>query len=149
MNSVAFNAAGDRIVSGGVDNTVRVWDALSHRVIGNPLVGHRGPVSAVAFNQDGTLGVSESFDGSVREWDVVTGLPAGQGAAIRAVAYSPDGSEMASAGTDGTVKFWDAKTARPIRLLGQPAPGYDSAINSLAFNPKNGTKSSRAQAMAT
>ena len=140
INSVAFNAAGDRIVSGGVDNTVRVWDALSHRAIGNPLVGHRGPVSAVAFNQDGTRVVSGSFDGSVREWDVVAGLPipAGQGAAIRAVAYSPDGNEMASAGTDGTVKFWDAKTARPIRLLGQSAPGYDSAINSLAFNPKNG-----------
>jgi WD40 repeat protein len=139
INSVAFNTAGDRIVSGGVDNTVRVWDAVSHRPIGNPMVGHRGPVSAVAFNQDGTRIVSGSIDGSVREWDVVAGLPipAGQGAAIRAVAFSPNGAQMASAGTDGTVKLWDAKTAAPIGVLGQPSPGYDYAINSLAFNPKN------------
>jgi WD40 repeat protein len=139
INSVAFNPDGDRIVSGGVDNTVRVWDAVSHKPIGVPLVGHHGPVSAVAFNGDGTRIVSGSVDGSVREWDAVAGLPiaAGQGVAIRSVAFSPNGNQMASAGTDGTVKLWDAKTATPIGLLGQPAPGYDSAINSLAFNPKN------------
>ena len=139
INSVAFNPGGDRIVSGGVDNTVRVWDAFSHKSIGTPLVGHHGPVSAVAFNQDGTRIVSGSVDGSVREWDVVAGLPipAGQGAAIRTVAFTPNGNQMASGGTDGTVKLWDAKTATPIGLLGQPSPGYDYAINSLAFNPKN------------
>lgn len=44
---------------------------------------------------------------------------------------------MASAGTDGTVKLWDAKTATPVGRLGQSSPGYDHAINSLAFNPQN------------
>jgi WD40 repeat protein len=99
-------------------------------------------VSAVAFSRGGTRIVSGSWDGSVREWDAVAGLPipAEQGADIRAVAFSPTGDQMASAGADGTVKLWNAKTAALIRRLGQPSSGYDHAINSLAFNPQDGSQ---------
>jgi WD40 repeat protein len=139
VGSAAFSQdpSGSRIVTGGNDNTVRVWDAHSFTQIGDPLVGHHGAVTSVAFNRDGTRIVSGGMDGSVREWDAATALPipAGQGHEIRAVAFSPSGDVMASGGTDGTVKLWDAHTAAPIDQLGNSTPGYQDAVNGLAFSP--------------
>ena len=121
VNSVAFSSDGKRLVSGGTDNTVKVWNIQSRSQIGDALKGHRGQVTSVAFNADGTRIVSGSIDGSVREWNTAEGLPivAGQGEKIRAVAFSPDGSQVASAGNDGTVKLWNA----------EPAHRYASLVN--------------------
>ena len=38
--SVAFSPEGTRIVSGSIDKTVRIWDAMSGTPIGEPLKGH-------------------------------------------------------------------------------------------------------------
>ncbi|KIK11277.1 hypothetical protein PISMIDRAFT_508624, partial [Pisolithus microcarpus 441] len=40
VNSVAFSPNGNRIVTGSLDETVRVWDAKSGDQIGSPLKGH-------------------------------------------------------------------------------------------------------------
>ena len=52
--SVAFSPDGTRIVSGSVDNTLRLWDAKSGEPISAPLKGHEGGVPSVAFSPDGT-----------------------------------------------------------------------------------------------
>ena len=52
--SVAFSPDGQRIVSGGMDNTVLLWDAAIGQPVGRPLTGHRNDVSSVAFSSDGT-----------------------------------------------------------------------------------------------
>jgi len=50
------------LASGSVDNSVRPWDAASHRQVGPPLTGHTDAVNSVAFGPDGqTLG-SGSWD---------------------------------------------------------------------------------------
>ena len=69
-----FSADGTRLVSGGDDGTVRVWDART----GDPLLtleGHRGGVWASGFSADGTRLVSGGDDGTVRVWDARTGDP--------------------------------------------------------------------------
>lgn len=151
VNSVAFSSAGTRIVSGGTDNTVRVWraEATPHTVIepiGGPLIGHHGSVESVAFNEGTTRIVSGSRDGSIRVWDAVTGvpIPTGQGAEVRAVAFNPtsdlvaagDKAQMASGGTDGTVKLWNPLWAAPIGQLGEPiVDDKNHTINRLAYSP--------------
>jgi WD40 repeat protein len=70
--SVAFSPDGQRIVSGSVDKTVRIWDAKTGAPIGKPLTGHENPVTSVAFSPDGQRIVSGSVDKTVRIWNIST-----------------------------------------------------------------------------
>src|SRR6516225_4674701 len=47
--SVAFSPDGTRIVSGGADHTVRLWDAATGRRIGEPQGDHGDVLMHVAF----------------------------------------------------------------------------------------------------
>ena len=40
---------GDKVFSGSYDKTVRVWDVVSGRAVGESLVGHSGRVTSVAM----------------------------------------------------------------------------------------------------
>ena len=68
--SVAFSPDGTRIVSGGWDSTVRLWDATTGQPVGKPLIGHTDWVSSVAFSPDGTRVVSGGWDKTLRLWPV-------------------------------------------------------------------------------
>ena len=50
--AVAFSSDGKWIISGSLDNSVRVWDALTGK-LQNVLEGHTGTVQSVAFSGDG------------------------------------------------------------------------------------------------
>jgi WD40 repeat protein len=109
MFSVAF--ARGRVVSGGADGIVRVWDAETGIQLGQ-LRGHIGRVSSVAFSPDGHWIVSGGKDdNTVRVWDAdalqPVGLPlTGHTAAVTSVAFSPHGDRIASGSQDRTVRLW-------------------------------------------
>jgi WD40 repeat protein len=66
--AVAFSIDGRRLVSGGNDKTIKVWDAA----MGTELLtlrGHRDGVTCVAFSRDGRLLISGSRDKTIRLWD--------------------------------------------------------------------------------
>jgi WD40 repeat protein len=74
---VAFSPDGARVVSGGDNHALRLWDTRSGRQIGAPLAGHKGDVMSVAFSADGQRIVSGSADDTLRLWDARSGQPIG------------------------------------------------------------------------
>jgi hypothetical protein len=117
--SVALRPDGQRIVSGGADGTVRLWDS-SGKAIGSPIKAHQGIVSSVALGADGQRIVSGGEDGTVRLWDSsgkAIGSPfLGHQGDVSSVALSPDGQRIVSGGADGTVRLWQGSWERWLRM---------------------------------
>jgi WD40 repeat protein len=73
VSSVAFSPDGTKLASAGDDDTIRLWDVSSRRLIGAPLGGHTDSAYEVVFSPDGTRMASASYDGTVRLWSDVFG----------------------------------------------------------------------------
>jgi WD40 repeat protein len=110
-------------VTGGADNTVRVWDLTAGRQR-QILTAHSSPVSAVAAAElrDGrTVAISASIGGLARAWDLTEHIGqswSGHTGAVRTITCGllPDGTAVAvSAGVDTTVRVWDLATGQPGR----------------------------------
>ena len=117
---VALSVDGRLLASGGLDRTVRLWDASSGRLLAT-LQSHAGLVCGVALSADGRLLASGNFDGTVELWQVPDGQPlatlTGHTGPVYGVALSADGKLLASGGLDGTVPLWDVSSGTCVRTL--------------------------------
>ena len=68
VTCVSFLADSGRIVSGGHDNTVKVWDGKTGQETLS-LKGHANFVTSVNSSPDGKRIASGSLDRTVRVWD--------------------------------------------------------------------------------
>jgi len=137
VQSVSYSPNGARVITGSSDHTIRIWDAESGVVVGEPLTGHNGSVNSVAYTPDGRHIISGSHDHTIRIWDAKTGAPVGDPlkghtGSVTSVAYSPDGRHIISGSSDHTIRIWDAKTGAPV---GDPLKGHTSSVTSVAYSP--------------
>ncbi|MCV3217343.1 AAA-like domain-containing protein, partial [Plectonema radiosum NIES-515] len=70
--SVAFSSDGKTVASGSSDNTIKIWDISTGKLI-RTLTGHSSSVSSVAFSSDGKTVASGSSDNTIKIWDISTG----------------------------------------------------------------------------
>src|SRR5258706_303231 len=75
--SVIYLPNGARVVTGSYDRMIRIWDAETCAIVGEPLTGHTLGVTSVAYSPDGHHIISGSDDSIIRIWDAETGAPVG------------------------------------------------------------------------
>jgi RNA polymerase sigma factor (sigma-70 family) len=72
VHRVVFSPDGKRLLSCGMDTSVRLWDVDSGKEL-RCFNGHNDRVECVAFTKDGRQALSCSWDGTIRLWDVDNG----------------------------------------------------------------------------
>jgi WD40 repeat protein/tRNA A-37 threonylcarbamoyl transferase component Bud32 len=131
--AVALSPDGLRVLSGGKDRTVRLWDQGTGREL-RTFPEQSQEVRAVAFAPDGRRALSAS-GASLRLWDAETGEElarwSGHTDAVKAVAFTPDGTRAVSGGDDRTVRVWDVQTGRELQRFARHGGG----VTGVAVSP--------------
>jgi hypothetical protein len=115
VRAIALMPDGKRFVSGSNDNTAKLWDFSSRKLL-HTFEGHTGAVRCIAVSSDGKRIATGSDDRSVIVWDVESGKVIshleGDSSAVVGVAFLPH-DQLSSAG--GGLRVWDIDTEKTIR----------------------------------
>jgi hypothetical protein len=135
--SVAFDAEGGMLATGGTDHTIVLWEVPAGRQL-RILAGHSENVNTVVFHPVSRILASASDDRTIRLWDVTTGstisVLEGHTGAVPHLSVSRDGRMLVSNSLDCTVRLWEIESGRCRGVL--PALASVSWTPSVAFHPQ-------------
>jgi serine/threonine protein kinase len=140
VTALGVSGDGTVLLSGGLDETLRLWDAQRLREQ-RGIAGDVGPVEDACLAPDGKWAASCSRrlffgDRIVQLWDLATGRERRRLKAhtdrVQRLAVAPGGCRLATAAADHTVRVWavDQAAAPSLCLEGHAAP-----VSGLAFLP--------------
>ncbi|NXA91831.1 NEDD1 protein, partial [Melanocharis versteri] len=136
---VSLNSSSSHVVSGGLDNTVNIWD-LKSRKIYRSLKEHKDEVTCVAYNWNDGYVVSGSLSGEIILHSVTTNLsstPFGYGSRqpIRHLKYSSFKKSLLGAVSDsGNVTLWDVNSQNPYHNFENT---HKAPASEICFSPVN------------
>ena len=111
--SLAYSKDGTRLLSGGYDHTLRIWDVATGRQIAL-FTGHKDTVTSAVFSPSEEQIISRSRDGTVRLWTIKDGshriLASDEPGVISCAALSADGSLAACGRGEGRVQVLEVST---------------------------------------
>eukprot|EP00918_Siedleckia_nematoides_P061244 GHVU01133677.1.p1 GENE.GHVU01133677.1~~GHVU01133677.1.p1 ORF type:complete len:323 (+),score=28.30 GHVU01133677.1:2774-3742(+) len=144
--SVCFDDTGERVFSGSLDNSVRIFD-VRRDAEGGILKGHNESVTGIDLSKDGSYLLSNSMDQSIRVWDVkpyyqgenrcidiLRGATHNFEQNLLRVRWNPDDSLCAAGSSDRNAYVW-SMAGKERRLL-YKLPGHAGSVNEVCFHPK-------------
>ncbi|MFD0365847.1 NACHT and WD repeat domain-containing protein [Nocardia sp. GCM10030253] len=141
IRQVAYRKDGKVLASVGADNTVRLWDTVDYRELGQAFDDGAGSIESVTISSDGLTMVTAVTTGAPRLWDIsqpvapklIGSLPTND--KVSRVVFGPTGRTMATMARSQHVTLWDLGNRaepKPGPVLPVP-PGHQ--VSSLAFSP--------------
>ena len=131
---VALSRDGRLALSGGNDNTARLWDVATGKEL-HKFDAHTNQVYTVGFSPDGKLGLTGGDDHQLLLWDLATCKKIrsflGHTANVCGAVFSPDGKRIASGSWDRTIRLWDVASGQELKKL----TGHTDRIMGVAFSP--------------
>lgn len=131
ITCLAFFADG-RVVSGSVDNTLRVWDSATGQCL-QTFKKHTDVITCVTVLSDGCV-VSGSSDNTLRIWEATTGrclhILNEHSDEITCMAELPNG-RVVSGSKDRTIRVWDSASGQCLQTL----IGHESKVSHIAVFP--------------
>ncbi len=155
--TAAIDTAGQRLVTGGRDQYLLLWDLrnrkkkplilldASRRITGTRQINSALRIRAVAFSRDGNLLAAGDDFGELYLWEVKPGAPPRllqtklypDSSAIYSMAFHPQKNILVTGATDAKIRVWEVNPTRFKPLVEkQILRGHTSTVNSLDFSPQ-------------
>jgi len=143
IQSAAYSPDGKQIISGSIDNTIKLWDADTGRLI-RIFSGHTFEITSVAFSPDGKQVVScagiglenlnYSVDSMIKLWDVASGreIKSFRGGGTNSIVFSPDGKRIISSAQ------WSTQMGNGLQLQDVASGKVVKTFSSIAQPSSNG-----------
>jgi WD40 repeat protein len=142
INSVAFDKTGSRLVTGGLDGQIILWQFPELTPLHTFSDSSSNKVFSVAFSPDGKYIAAGSLNGFVRIWDSLTFKQVfnelshidgnRDGVQVNSIAFSPDGKNLASGGNDNKINIYDVRSLKKTRTLS----GFTNYVETVEFSPQ-------------
>uniref|UniRef100_A0A1A8BCJ0 Cilia- and flagella-associated protein 52 n=1 Tax=Nothobranchius kadleci TaxID=1051664 RepID=A0A1A8BCJ0_NOTKA len=120
VTAIAGTRDGRRIISGGGQGEVHVWELLphNHRLLGI-MKEHKAAVLCVKVTKDDKECVSASQDGTCIIWDLVklVSIKLVKASTLRTVCYHPEEFQILTSGTNSKIVYWMVFEDSPIRVV--------------------------------
>merc|ERR1712188_325200 len=142
VTSAVFDESGDKIITGSVDNLIRVRDMRKEEVL-EELSGHQDTVTGLAVSADGNHLLSNSMDNTLRMWDLRPFVVGGRCEKmftghihnfeknLLRCHWSPDGAYVTAGSADRMLNVWNVDDASLVYKL----PGHKGSVNDARFHP--------------
>jgi WD40 repeat protein len=109
LRSLSFSSDGTLLASGGIDQTLKVWDVQTGGIV-KSFHGHTNWILSVSISSNCTTIASGSYDNTVRLWDIGTGechCIIKQQELVNCVCFSPTNPQHLISVSGGVVQWWD------------------------------------------
>ncbi|HMS38825.1 MAG TPA: DUF4062 domain-containing protein [Pyrinomonadaceae bacterium] len=131
--SVVISDDNQRIFTGSVDGTFRVWDfETGEEMIAVKFYDGDDWITSIVISKDGRWVISEYQENIMRVWDMEIGQELKAFFGHSCLGICSDNQHVVITSQDGTVRDWNMKTNEEFILL-----THDDSVNPVAFSPNN------------
>ncbi|KAK2404289.1 COMPASS H3K4 histone methylase component WDR5B [Trifolium repens] len=137
VSSLGFSHDGTFLASGGLDGTVKIWDASGN--LKGELEGAGGGIEWIRWHPRGNM-LMAGFEESPSVWMWNTNNLAlfmsfdGHASKVTCGDFTPDGRIICTGSDDATLRIWNPKTGESIHVV-RGHPYHTEGLTCLAINP--------------